>query len=93
MQYCGKFTCNVFAFIDVLQFKEVIACKNIDYVQRILLSRYFKDFLTFEGVAFVVNCTFCTFVPEDTNFYMSYKVSKTMKDQQKISSLISSNYQ
>ena len=68
MQYCGKFTCKVFAFIDVSQFKEAIACKNIDYVQRILLSRYFNDFLTFEGVAVVINCNFCTFVLIDTLF-------------------------
>ena len=81
MQYCGKFTCNVFAFIDNLQFKEVIACKNIDYVQWLLLSRYFNDFLTFEGVAFVISCTFCTFVLEDTFFDMSYRLLKTMKYQ------------
>ena len=66
MQYCEKFTCNVFAFIDNLQFKERIAWKNIDYVQRLLLSRYSNDFLTFYGVPFVINCTFCTFVLEDT---------------------------
>ena len=79
MQYCGKFTCNVFAFIDVLQFKEVIACKNIDYVQRLLLSRYFNDFSTFKGVAFVINCTFRTFILEDTFLDMSYKVLNTIK--------------
>ena len=40
----GNSHVTFFAFIDVLQFKEVIACKNIDYVQRILLLRYFNGF-------------------------------------------------
>ena len=77
----GNSHVTFFAFIDVLQFKEVIACKNIDYAQRILLSRYFNGFFNVWRCSFRFKLHFLHFCSRRYIFDMSYKVLKTMNYQ------------